>query len=279
MKIKGVIKNLKIKNKIQSNNIKIYLGISQLLRAVWGQFSFRQFRVLAYISSQGVQAPSNIVSANYRALICCTCHFQSSSFFVYFGFLCLQVSSVPKFHHDTRGQRRSLIEAHLFSRAVGREEHCKQTSLACVGSAHSFWATLGVPPLTACVLSRSTLLGPQVTLQGNCLKQVLHCIHFPGLSPSAQILGYSPKAQTQLGTRFVPFQVLSSSSDQVSHLSAFSQLGGASYHLPCPRHLVSWVHIGSTISGALCVSSGELISDCDPPGRCQPSRIPGRLHQ
>ena len=36
MKIKGVIKNLKI------IIVKIYLGISlELLRAVWGQFSFR----------------------------------------------------------------------------------------------------------------------------------------------------------------------------------------------------------------------------------------------
>ena len=32
-----------------------------------------------------------------------------------------------------------------------------------------------------------------------------------------------------------------------------------------------------TVSGVLCVSSGELISGCDPPGRCQPSRIPGSL--
>ena len=32
----------------------------------------------------------------------------------------------------------------------------------------------------------------------------------------------------------------------------------------------------STISGVPCVSSGKLISGCDPPGRCQPSRIPGR---
>ena len=30
-----------------------------------------------------------LVNANYRFLICCTCHFQSDSFFfVYFGFLC-----------------------------------------------------------------------------------------------------------------------------------------------------------------------------------------------
>ena len=33
----------------------------------------------------------------------------------------------------------------------------------------------------------------------------------------------------------------------------------------------------SAVSGVLCVSSGELISDGSPPGGCQPSRIPGRL--
>ena len=39
MKFKGVIKNLR---KIKNDNSKIYLGISlELLRTVWGQFSFR----------------------------------------------------------------------------------------------------------------------------------------------------------------------------------------------------------------------------------------------
>ena len=42
MKIKGVIKNLKNFLKIENDNSKIYLRISlELLRAVWGQFSFR----------------------------------------------------------------------------------------------------------------------------------------------------------------------------------------------------------------------------------------------
>ena len=45
MKIKGVIKNFKIfkKNfKLKNDNSEIYTGISlELLRAVWGQFSFR----------------------------------------------------------------------------------------------------------------------------------------------------------------------------------------------------------------------------------------------
>ena len=40
---------------------------------------------------------------------------------------------------------------------------------------------------------------------------------------------------------------------------------------------VFWVHHKSAISGVLCVSSGELISGCDFPGRCHLSRIPGRV--
>ena len=68
-----------------------------------------------------------MVSANYRVLICCTYHFQSSSlFFVYFGFLCLHVSPVSHFCPDTRGRKLSLIKSHLFSCVVGRQEHCKQ---------------------------------------------------------------------------------------------------------------------------------------------------------
>ena len=57
-------------------------------------------------------------------------------------------------------------------------------SLAYVGSARSVLATLGLPLLTVCVLSQSTLLRLQVALQGNCLKWALGCVHFPGLSRS-----------------------------------------------------------------------------------------------
>ena len=32
---------------------------------------------------------------------------------------------------------------------MGQKEYCKQISLACVGSAHSVWSTLGLPQLTA----------------------------------------------------------------------------------------------------------------------------------
>ena len=50
---------------------------------------------------------------------------------------------------------------------------------------------------------------------------------------------------------------------------------GGAVHLITPSPFpgaVSWAHSRSTISGVLCVSSGELISGCDPPGRCQPSQ-------
>ena len=36
----------------------------------------------------------------------------------------------------------------MFNCAAGREEHCKQISLACVGRARSVSATMGLPPLT-----------------------------------------------------------------------------------------------------------------------------------
>ena len=49
---------------------------------------------------------------------------------------------------------------------MGREEHCKQTSVVCMGNAPSVLATLGFPPLTECVLSQSTLPRLQVALQG-----------------------------------------------------------------------------------------------------------------
>jgi len=44
-----------------------------------------------------------------------------------------------------------------------------------------------------------------------------------------------------------------------------------------PSCSVSWVCSRSAVSGVLCVSSGVLISGCDPPDGCQPSRTPGRL--
>ena len=79
--------------------VKIYLGRSLVLWAVWGQFIFGQFLGPAYIS-QDLQAPSYVVSTNYRVLIYCTCHFQGGS--LGFSVFCLLISSVSDFHPGTR---------------------------------------------------------------------------------------------------------------------------------------------------------------------------------
>ena len=49
------------------------------------------------------------------------------------------------------------------------------------------------------------------------------------------------------------------------------------YGLPCPCRSVFWVYNWRIFSGVLYVSSGELISGCNPPGGCRLSRIPRSL--
>ena len=114
---------------------------------------------------------------------------------------------------------------------MGREEHCKQISLVCAGSARSVLATVGLLPLTGRVLPQSTLLRLQVALQGNCPKWALGFVHFPGLSHSGSGSWYSTKAQTWLGLCFVPFPGPSTSGDQVL---GERTLPRRSYHLPGP---------------------------------------------
>ena len=225
--------------------VKIYLEVSlELLWAVWCQFSFKQFLVSAY-TFQDLQPPSNVVSVNYRVLICCSCHFQGSSS-VYFGFFCLQFSSVPNFCPDTRGRMWSLIQAYLFSCAVWREEHCKQISLACVGSACSVLATLGLPLLKAYMLSQSTLLRLQVALQGTYLKWALGCMHFPGLNHSDSRFRFSGTPQRhRLSWACV---LCPPRSKQLMPPGVWwvhsPQVGSTSYHLPAPRHLVPGCPVG-----------------------------------
>ena len=87
---------------------------------------------------------------------------------------------MSNFRPDARGAVVvTFFQAHLFTHALGREEHCKQISLAC---AHNDSATLGLPPLTTCVLSQSMLLRLQVALQLS--KAGLGCVPVPGLSCS-----------------------------------------------------------------------------------------------
>ena len=157
--------------------VKIYLGISlELLWAVWSQFIFRQFLVPAY-TSQDLQVPSNVVSANDRALICCTCHFQGGS--LCFSFFCLLVSSVSNFFPDTRGQWWTLFQAHLCCGEGGTLQinitgMCGEC-LQCLG--HTGYA----PVHSVCAFLVYTAQAPGCS-PGNCLRRALGCVHFPGLS-------------------------------------------------------------------------------------------------
>ena len=124
----------------------IYLGKSlELLWAVWVQFSVRYVLVLACTCSQCLQL-----------LLKCTVSAQLKDFnllhllllgpfpLLFFGWvvLCLQVSSFWSLPWYQRGLGEwSLTWAHFLRCAVEKERNCKQTPLACVGSAWSGWNT------------------------------------------------------------------------------------------------------------------------------------------
>ena len=155
--------------------VKIYLRLSLVL--LWvsqGQFIFRQFLGLAYIS-QDLQAPSHVVSTNDRVLIYCTCHFQGSS--LCFSIFCLLVSSVSDFHPDTRGRWWTLF---LGSLVQSRCEEGGTLQTNNTGVCLQCLSHTGPAPPMVLVPSLPTLLRLQVappgTIQGRpwvaCTSQV-----------------------------------------------------------------------------------------------------------
>ena len=127
------------------------------------------------------------------------------------------------------------------------------------------------------VLFQSTLLSLQVALQGICpAKRALHFVHSPGLSCSGSGPQVVHKSTDSVGCVFCTLP----RSEQFRRPGAWRahspQVCGVSYHLSGPSLLVSWVCGRSTVSSVLFVSSGELISGCDPPGGRPLSRVPGR---
>ena len=150
---------------------------------------------------------------------------------------------------------------------MGREGHCKQISLACVGSTRSVPATVCLPPLTVCVLSLSTLLRLQVDLQeaGPELCALPRCkpLRF-------RFLG-TPQRHRLSWTFVLCLPHWRCSASQELDECTLSRCS-APYPL-CGPSLSFQAHQSS----APCVSSGELISSCDLPGGCQPSRISGSL--
>ena len=110
-----------------------------------------------------------------------------------------------------------------------------------------------------------------------CREWALGCMHHPGLSHSCSGSQVLHKGTDLVGPALCALprhEQLRRPGDWRGHTP---QVGGVSYHLPCPSCLVSWVHSQSALSGVPCVSSGEMISDCNSPDGCQLSRIQGRF--
>ena len=121
----------------------------------------------------------------------------------------------------------------MFNCGVGRVEHCKQISLACVGSACSVLPTLGLLLLTVCVLSWFTLFRVLVALLGNCLRWTLGCVHFSDLCHSGS-----------------DSRVLHKSIDSVGH--AFCAIPGSEQ---CRRQVLG----ERTVPGGLCILITSLV--------------------
>ena len=60
-------------------------------------------------------------------------------------------------------------------------------------------------------------------------------------------------------------------------MKCLASMVAATYRTPIPATRFSGCTMGDAFSGVPCVSSGELISGCNPPGQCLPSRIPRSL--
>ena len=157
---------------------------------------------------------------------------------------------------------------------MGREGHCKRISLACVGSGCSLWITLGLPqPKAACASRVYTAHAP-----GGFVGALSQVDPVPHALPKSKPLRFSGTLQGHRPNWACILCLSQVRAAQATRclVSALSQVGCASESPPLSQPLSFPVHRKSTISGVPCVSSGDLVSGCDPPGRCQPSRIPGR---
>ena len=150
-------------------------GIFQARVLEWAAIAFSILRSIAPLQC--------LVNVNYRVLICCTCLFQSGAL-VYFGFLCLQVYSVPNFCPDRRGQKAVTCLGSLVHLCSG-EGGTLQTKYH-----WPVWGVLAVygphclPPLqVVCASQVYTAQAPRCSA-GALSHAGLRSLHFPGLSDS-----------------------------------------------------------------------------------------------
>ena len=120
----------------------------------------------------------------------------------------------------------------------------------------------------------STLFRLQGAQQGHCPKWALHFAHFPGQNHSgSRVFRRGTDAD---GLCILCLSLVQEAQATACLVSAWFQVGGASYSPPRSLPLGFQGAPQEHIPGVPCVSFGELISGCDTLGRFQPSRIPGR---
>ena len=142
---------------------------------------------LDLFSSSMVAPQMHSLIINCRDLICYTCQFQSIfPFFVYFCFLCLQVSSVSNFPWH-KGVKEATHLGSLLQLYCGEGGTPQTNSAGIYGECSPWMGHAGFargPRVTSRVLLRL-----QGALQGHCPRWALHVVHFPGLSHSgSQVL-------------------------------------------------------------------------------------------
>ena len=134
-----------------------------------------------YLFSRTIGPLQCTVSINYRILVCCTCCFQSSSFFILASSVCqslqCQISALTQ-----RDEGGHLLR---FSCVVGRETLQTNVAAVCGECLQCMDHTGFVCPMPRWhVLPTSTLLRLQGALQGHRRKWALHFVPFPGQSHS-----------------------------------------------------------------------------------------------
>ena len=125
-----------------------------------------------------------LVNANYRVLICCTCHFQSSSlFFILASSFCKSlhclISVLTPGGEGGHLLRLTCSVVLWGGRDIANKHHWHVLGVFTVYGPH--WVC---PSSRWRVLPGSTLLRLQGALQEHCPRQALCFLHFPGLSHS-----------------------------------------------------------------------------------------------
>ena len=192
--------------------VKIYLGLSLvLLYCGFSSFLASSLVQLIFLKIYRPLPMQSVVTTGFSSI---ACTFQGIS--LCYSFFCLLVSSVSGYRPDTKGtvgETFFFFQAHLFSRAVGREGGMLQTSntgvcsqcLSHTGSAPAHGAC-SLPAHASRALGCSAGINPRLPWVA-CTSQVQ--------ATQVQALGQSSEAQTLLALRFVPFPGPSSSGDEV----------------------------------------------------------------